>query len=78
MGNKTRTLALQFIFGTLIGSTLPEFGNLAAIALNLGDEKAHIFNSLFLALGIIGTCLALCIGYTKYRRNLWLVRRKND
>ncbi len=52
MGNLTRTMALWLVIGTLIGSVLPEFGNLLAIKLQLG--YTHYFNKYFLVVGILG------------------------
>jgi len=67
LDNRTRTLALLFVSGTLIGSLTPEFGNLISAALNLGEEKAHIFNPVFFVLGIIGIGMVFYIGYKRSR-----------
>ena len=52
-------IILVFLAGTLIGSLLPESGNVLASLLGL---PAHIFNPLFLVIGIIGIVLALYLG----------------
>ena len=51
MGNRTRALAFSMVAGTVIGSVAPEFGNLAAISLDL---PAHHFNIHFLIVGLVG------------------------
>lgn len=53
-----------FLVATVVGSVLPEFGNLAAVALGL---QVHTFNVVFLSLGIIGVGMALHIGLAKSR-----------
>ena len=58
-------LVLIFLAGTLLGSLAPELGNILAFLLGLPPEKGHIFNPVFLAIGIIGTGLALYPGYAK-------------
>jgi hypothetical protein len=62
----TRGLALRiiviFLFGTGVGSVLPESGNALAYLLKI---TAHYFNIVFLAIGVIGTLLALYFGYKK-------------
>lgn len=66
MGVAPRGMALRlvavFFGGTLVGSCLPELGDVAAY--NMGIFP-HIFNPLFLALGVIGTVLALFAGHRK-------------
>jgi hypothetical protein len=66
VGVGTRGLALRavvaVIAGTLIGSVAPESGT--ALAYNLGIPT-HIFNWLFLAIGITGISLALYLGLRK-------------
>ena len=52
MGSLTRVMALWLVIGTLIGSILPEFGNMLAIKLQL--EYTHYFNKYFLVVGILG------------------------
>ena len=52
MGNTARTLAFCLVIGTLIGSTMPEFGNILAVWLEM--ERTHYFNKWFLATGILG------------------------
>jgi hypothetical protein len=65
MGNKSRVMALQFIylffFVTFIGSITPEFGNIVAGKLNL---YPHIFNIGFLIVGftVFGLALYLRLG----------------
>lgn len=63
----TRGMALRlvavFLGGTLVGSILPEWGNVLAIYIGYRGHTTHIFNPFFLAFGIIGVCLALYIGY---------------
>ena len=51
-------VVLVFLVGTLLGSLLPEFGNILAAKLGL---TSHGFNPCFLAVGIAGTMLALFI-----------------
>jgi len=67
MDMETRTVALVFItvffVGTLIGSLLPEWGNIAVRILHLTGDKAHIFNGVFLIGGILGIGMALHLGY---------------
>ena len=64
MGNSARGMAFRTIavvlIGTAIGSMLPETGNVVAGVLNLPD--AHIFNQVFLIVGITGVMLALFTG----------------
>lgn len=68
MGNSTRSMAFRTIavvlFGTAVGSVLPETGNAVVILVDKGPD-AHIYNPVFLAVGIIGIMLALYIGYRK-------------
>jgi len=68
MGCSTRVMALViivvFLGATAVGSVLPEFGNLLATRLSL---RAHQFNILFCAVGIIGVGLALYLGYKNSR-----------
>ena len=67
MDNKTRAVALVlvpvFLFGTLIGSLLPESGNVLAQLLRLPGDSFHTFNGMFLVIGILGIGLALHIGH---------------
>jgi len=67
MDNTTRAMALVlvpvFLFGTLLGSLLPETGNVLAQLLRLPADQNHIFNGVFLVIGILGVGLALHIGY---------------
>ena len=67
VGYTARRVALPiivvFLAGTLLGSLAPESGNVLAFLLGLPPEKGHIFNPVFLAIGIIGTGLALYPGY---------------
>ncbi len=71
MGSVARILAfrlvLVFLGGTLVGSLVPEPGNALAYTLGLPDESGHLFNPLFLALGIVGIVLACAVGYKKHR-----------
>ena len=64
MGDLSRSVALHLVFvlliGTLVGSVLPEFGNLLAQKLRLWS---HTFNVVFLAVGIVGIGVALYFGY---------------
>ena len=64
MGNTTRSLAFRTIVvilaGTAVGSMLPEMGNVVAGTLNL---PAHIFNQVFLFVGVTGVMLALFTGH---------------
>jgi len=64
----TRTMAFLFIFmflvGTAIGSILPEFGNVLAVAISY---PGHCFNPLFLVIGIAGIVLAFYLGYRRCR-----------
>ena len=65
LGCVARIMALWMVIGILIGSVMPEFGNLAAIKLELG--YTHYFNRYFLVVGILGILgfgLAL---YLRYR-----------
>ena len=67
VGFTARSVALRlvpiFLAGTLLGSLAPESGNVLAFLLGLPPEKGHIFNPVFLAIGIIGIVLALFLGY---------------
>lgn len=58
-------LVLVFLSGTLLGSLAPESGNVLAFLLGLPPEKGHIFNPVFLSVGIIGIGLALYTGLRK-------------
>lgn len=64
MGNTARGMAFRTIAvilaGTAIGSMLPETGNVAAGIFNL---PAHIFNQVFLIVGVTGVMLALFTGH---------------
>ncbi len=64
MGRRSRSMAFRiipvFLLGTLVGSALPEFGNILAGKLGLWS---HEFNSAFLAVGVVGVMLALYLGY---------------
>ena len=70
MGNPTRNMALRiigvFFIGTLIGSMLPESGNVLVNIINNYEMQKlsdpHVFNPCFLFIGIVGTVLALCPG----------------
>ena len=66
MGNKTRAMAfrliLVFFFGTLIGSLLPESGNVMAYILEPPGYQTHAFNGLFFIIGVLGIGLACHIG----------------
>jgi hypothetical protein len=63
VGGASRGVALLsvavFLAGTLVGSVLPESGTVLASQLGIFP---HIFNPIFLALGIIGAGLALFLG----------------
>jgi len=65
MGTTARTVAFRIIpvllVGTTVGSLLPETGNVATDLLGLPGEQCHIFNPLFLVIGITGVVLALCL-----------------
>ena len=67
MGNTTRSMALRTIvvvlIGTAVGSVLPESGNVASRLLGLPGSQSHVFNSVFLVIGITGIVLALYLGY---------------
>lgn len=69
MGFASRGMALRavfvFLIGTAIGSTLPESGNIVVHVLGMDGNKPHIFNWVFLTLGIIGIGVALYIGYRR-------------
>ncbi len=66
VGIGTRNVAFRivaiFLFGTLVGSLLPETGTV--LAYNLGIFS-HIFNPYFFAVGIIGVSLACAIGHRR-------------
>jgi protein-S-isoprenylcysteine O-methyltransferase Ste14 len=66
VGVSSRGMALRavavFLAGTLVGSVLPESGTVLASHLGI---FSHIFNPLFLALGIIGAGLALFLRHRK-------------
>ena len=68
VGNTTRSMAFRIVsvilIGTAVGSVLPETGNLAVLYITKGTD-AHVFNIVFLIIGIIGIVLALFIGYRK-------------
>jgi len=51
LGNFARTMALWMVIGILVGSVMPEFGNLVARGLEI---KSHYFNGYFLVVGILG------------------------
>lgn len=52
MGHPARILALCFFIGTIIGSMLPEFGNIATQWFKIAE--AHYFNRYFLVVGLLG------------------------
>lgn len=52
VGNTTRVMAFWLVIGTLIGSVMPEFGNLATPWLKI--DCPHYFNQWFLVIGILG------------------------
>ena len=51
LGDFARIMALWMVIGILIGSVMPEFGNLAAHKLAI---YPHYFNRYFLVVGILG------------------------
>ncbi len=67
MGNSSRRVAFRVVFGfvagTLVGSTLPEVGNVVAKYLGYG---AHDFNIYFLVVAVVGIMLAL---YSRYKNS---------
>ena len=69
MGNRfsrrmeARVFALVLIVGAVLGGSLPELGNLAAMWLGL--EHTHCFNGYFLVAGILGV---IGCGIALYRR----------
>ncbi len=67
MGIETRDVAfrviLVFIWGTLLGSLLPESGNVVAYYIGGAYGKEHIFNPCFLAVGVAGVVLACRFRY---------------
>ena len=69
MGNISRIMAFciiaVFLIGTTIGSVLPESGNILAQVLQYPRQESHIFNPIFLVIGIIGIMLACAIGHRK-------------
>ena len=72
MGNISRSVAflpvLVFLSGTLVGSLLPESGNVLAHILGISNSQSHIFNPLFLAVGIVGIVLALRFRHKRGRK----------
>jgi hypothetical protein len=66
MGIEARGVALGIIFvifiGTIIGSVLPESGNVLQHLLG-NHKQAHAFNIVFLIIGILGVGVALYLGY---------------
>ena len=73
MGNTTRGMAFRTIaivlIGTAIGSVLLESGNVASRLLGLPGSQAHVFNAVFLTVGVIGIMLALYLGYRHSRKS---------
>ena len=80
LGIRTRGLALcsiiVFLVGTLIGSMASESGNILVGILNISQGQvynpfhlslAHVFNPIFLILGIAGVSVALFLGFTRSR-----------
>ncbi len=71
MGNKfsrrmeARVFALVLIAGAVLGGSLPELGNLAAI--RMGLEYGHYFNGYFLVAGLLGV---VWCGVALYRRRV--------
>ena len=72
MGNTTRSMALRTVvvvlIGTAVGSVLPETGNLVVLYITKGTD-VHVFNIVFLIIGIIGIVLALYLGYKGSRES---------
>ena len=68
MGDISRSMAFLFILviliGTVIGSILPEFGNVLA---NHLDQGAHKYNIHFLVIGVLGIVLALYFRFEVHR-----------
>ncbi len=68
MGITARSMALFivviFLVGTLVGSVLPEFGDVLALRLKL---PPHFFNIWFFVLGWVCIGLALYFGYRSGR-----------
>jgi len=67
-------IVLVFLGGTLIGSLAPESGNIMVGMLKISQGQvynpfhlslAHVFNPIFLAIGIIGISLALFLGHRR-------------
>lgn len=52
-------IVLAVLLGTLVGSMAPEFGTI--LASNIG-MVAHVFNTVFFIVGIVGVVLALFVG----------------
>jgi len=69
MGILSRSLAFRivgmFLLGTLLGSLLPESGNVLVHLLGNSEIDIHAFNPCFLALGVAGIVLALRVGYRR-------------
>lgn len=67
VGYSTRNVALRtvavFLCGTLVGSVVPESGNVLAHMLEFPEGSGHFFNPCFLVIGIIGIVLALFVGH---------------
>lgn len=77
LGFGSRGLAWRFVvvlvFGTALGSTLPETGDLLALRLNIWP---HEFNIVFCIIGFIGVGLAFYLRHRSSRlRNKVLVVR---
>lgn len=72
MGNISRSVAflpvLVILGGTLVGSVLPESGNVLAYILGISNSQGHIFNPLFLAVGIVGIVLAFYFRHKRSRK----------
>jgi len=66
LGFATRGVAFcavaVFVGGTLVGSLLPESGNILAYVLGFPYGQGHVFNPCFLAVGIAGVVLACAAG----------------
>lgn len=66
LGPRARILALLMVLGTLIGSPLPELGNVAAFVQKLGTGKGHAYNPVFLVVGLMGIVCSGVALYTGY------------